>query len=78
MLAVVDGRFDDSARLYGEAGYLLFEAESHLRHADQLVAEGRLAEGAAELEKALAFYRPIGATLFVEWGERLLAEAATG
>jgi class 3 adenylate cyclase len=78
MLAVVDGRFDDSARLYGEAGYLLFEAESHLRHADQLVAEGRLAEGAAELEKALAFYRPIGATLFVEWGERLLGEVATG
>ena len=37
-----------------------------------------LRKRAAELEQALAFYRPIGATLFVERGERLLAEAATG
>jgi hypothetical protein len=30
------------------------------------------------LERALAFYRPIGASMFVERGERLLAREATG
>ncbi len=35
-----------------------------------------LPRGSFELERALAFYRPIGATLFVERGERLLAKSA--
>jgi predicted ATPase/class 3 adenylate cyclase len=72
MLAVLDGDFETAATLYGRAGILLFEAEARLRLAEQLVAEGRRADGEAELEKALAVYRPIGATLFVERGERLL------
>jgi tetratricopeptide (TPR) repeat protein len=78
MLAVLDGDFATSAELYGEAGIALFEAESHLRHAEQLFAAGRIDEGGAALEQALGFYRPIGATLFVERGERLLAREAAG
>jgi tetratricopeptide (TPR) repeat protein len=78
MIAVLDGRFEQAARLYGEAGIALFEAEARLRLAEQLVAEGRHTEGYVELERALAFYRPIGAQLFVERGERLLAREATG
>ncbi len=78
MLAVLDGNFEEAARSYGEAGIALFEAESRLRLAEQLVANGRRADGEIELAQALDFYRPIRATLFVERGERLLAKAATG
>ena len=51
-------------------------AEARLAAAEHLLAHGRQAEGEAELEKALAFFRSIGATLFVERGEALLANAA--
>ena len=78
MIAVLDGDFATAARLYEQSGHALFEAEARLRLAEQLVSEARRAEGATEVEKALAFYRPIGATLFVERGERLLAQEATG
>ena len=36
---------------------------------------GERAEGEAELEKALAFYRSVGATFFLERGEALLDAA---
>ena len=77
MLALLDGDFVAAAELYAEAGVLLFEAEARLRAAEQLFADGRTAEGEAQLERALAFYRPIGATLFVERGERLREERLT-
>ena len=77
MLAVLDGAFATAAERYAEAGLLLFEAEARLRLAERLAAEGRRIEAEAEVGRALDFYRPIGATLFVEWGERLLTEEAT-
>jgi hypothetical protein len=40
-----------------------------------LLGEGRTAAGLAELEKALAFYRTVGATFYLERGEALLQEA---
>jgi len=78
MLAVLDGDFEGAAQWYGEAGIALFEAESRLRHAEHLIGNGHRDAGAVELERALDFYRHIGASLFVERGERLLAETATG
>lgn len=78
MLAVLDGDFEAAARHYGEAGILLFEAESYLRYAEQLFAAGHANEGNATLDRALAFYRPIGAALFVDRAEALLAREATG
>ena len=78
MLAVLEGNFFEAAEGYAAASLLLFEAEARLRLAEQLVADGRRSEADGEISKALAFYRPNGATLFVEWGERLLSEAATG
>jgi len=75
MLAVLDGDFRAAAQLYAEAGIALFEAEARLRLAERLIWEGQKVEGKAELERALAFYRPIGAMLFVERGERLLNAA---
>ena len=38
----------------------------------------RRAEGEAQLEHALVFYRSVGATFYVERGEALLAQVATG
>jgi tetratricopeptide (TPR) repeat protein len=75
MVAVLDGDFEQASRLYGEANILLFEAEARLRHAEQLFASGRTSAAEAQLEQALAFYRSVGATLFVQRGEALLAEA---
>ena len=76
MVAVLDGDFLEAAEGYAEAGILLFEAEARLRLAEQLLAAGRSAEGEVELEKALTFYRSVGATLFIERGEALLAKTA--
>ncbi len=76
MVAVLDGEFEMAAGQYAEARILLFEAEARLRAAEQLLAEGRSAEGEVQLEQALAFYHPIGATLFIQRGERLLAKSA--
>jgi hypothetical protein len=75
MLAVIDGRFAEAAEHYAEAGISLFEAEARLRNAERLFAAGRRDEGGPDLEKALDFYRSVGATLFVERGQALLALA---
>jgi tetratricopeptide (TPR) repeat protein len=76
MVAVLDGDFAEAARLYGQAGMRLFEAEARLRLAEELVLGAARAEGELELEQALAFYRSVGATLFVERSEALLAKIA--
>ena len=77
MIAVVDGDFERASEIYGTANIPLFEAEARLRHAEQLFARRQSTEGEVELEKALHFYRCVGAALFVERGERLLSEAKT-
>ena len=76
MLAVLDREFEKASELYAEAGILLFEAEARLRTAEQLLAAGLRAEGEIELEKALSFYRSVGAVLFIEQGEALRAKIA--
>jgi tetratricopeptide (TPR) repeat protein len=77
MVAVVDGDFERASELYGVANIRLFEAEARLRQSEQLIADGRSGEGEVELQKALDFYRSVGATLFVDRGKRLLEDAKT-
>ncbi len=55
-----------------------FEADARFAAAEELIEAGRRAEGEEQLEQALAFYRSVGATFFVQRGEALLAQAATG
>ncbi|MGH3084405.1 MAG: hypothetical protein ACRDNP_10185 [Gaiellaceae bacterium] len=43
--------------------------------ANELFESGRLTEGVEQLERALAFFRSVGATWFVSRGEKLLAQA---
>ena len=53
-----------------EAHVLLFEAEARLRAGEELAAAGELSEAEIQLEQALAFYRPVRATFFVERAEK--------
>jgi len=73
---VLDGELERAAELLVEIGSVPDEAYARLRAADQLIAQGRRAEGNAQLARALAFYRSVGATRFIREGESLLAATA--
>jgi tetratricopeptide (TPR) repeat protein len=75
-LAGLDGDFRRAADAFVEIGATTLEADARLRAAEKLIGSGRRAEGAIELQKALAFYRSVGATACVRRGERLLAVSA--
>lgn len=74
--ACLDRDFVRGAELFSDAGIATWAARYRLRAAEELVAAGRRAEGEAELEKALAFYRSVGATFYINRGEQLLAKTA--
>ncbi len=74
--AVLEGDFGRAADLSAEDGWLADEAELRLRAAEALVEAGRRAEADVQLQRALAFYRSVGATRFIREGEALLAETA--
>jgi hypothetical protein len=57
-------------------GSLPDEALARLRAADKLVADGRRAEADEQLGRALAFFRSVGATVYVREAEALLAAAS--
>jgi tetratricopeptide (TPR) repeat protein len=65
-----------AAAIYDQIGARPRAAECRLAAAESLVAHGRRAEGETELEKAVLFYRSVGATFFIERGEALLAGSA--
>ncbi len=44
--------------------------------AEELIEAGQRAAGEAELQKALGFYRKVGATRYIQQGEALLAASA--
>jgi hypothetical protein len=75
ILAEVRGERTRAADVYRDMGATAPEARVRLGAAAALLDEGRTAEGLAQLEKALAFYRSVRATFFVERGEALLASA---
>jgi tetratricopeptide (TPR) repeat protein len=75
-VAYVSGDPLAAAEIYGEMGARPHEAYARLRAAENLVREGRRAEADAELERALAFWRTAGATVYVREGEALLAASA--
>jgi hypothetical protein len=68
-IAVAAGDFASAARTLGEIGELSEEAFAHLHAAE---AGGP----PVHLERALAFYRRVGATAFVSRAERMLASSA--
>jgi class 3 adenylate cyclase/tetratricopeptide (TPR) repeat protein len=74
--AGANGDLVRAAELYGQMGLVAIEAEMRLSAAEELIGNVRLVEGAVELEKALGFYRSVGATFFIERGEKLLVKSA--
>jgi class 3 adenylate cyclase/tetratricopeptide (TPR) repeat protein len=65
-VACLDRDFARAADLWRESGSPTWEAFLRERAGEELINDGRRAEGEAELEKALAFYRSVGATTFIE------------
>lgn len=74
--AVLDHRWVDAADAYEGIGALPYAALAALRATDAFVALGRRAEADVQLGRALAFYRPVGASRYVREGEALLAATA--
>jgi tetratricopeptide (TPR) repeat protein len=74
-LAAVRGEHSRAANMYESMGVPAIEADARLAAAESLLEEGRTAEGLGELERAVAFYRSVRATFFLERAEALLAEA---
>ena len=75
-LTCLDRDFVRAAEIWKEGGSPTWEARFRLRAAEELIESGRHAEGEVELGKALAFYRTVGATFFIQRGEQLLAKSA--
>jgi class 3 adenylate cyclase/tetratricopeptide (TPR) repeat protein len=73
--AYVSGDFLGAAEQYEAIGVLPYEAYARLRGAETLVRAGRRVEADPELQRALTFWRSVGATAYVQEGEALLAAA---
>jgi class 3 adenylate cyclase/tetratricopeptide (TPR) repeat protein len=74
--AYASADFLRAAEVYEDIGAGPEEAFARLRAAESLVREGRRAEADAELQRALSFWRSVGASAYVREGEALLAESA--
>jgi tetratricopeptide (TPR) repeat protein len=74
--ALLDKDFKFAADKYEEIGLLDQEAYARLRTAAQRVEKGRRAEADVQLQKALSFFRSVGATRYIRQGEALLAAAS--
>jgi class 3 adenylate cyclase/tetratricopeptide (TPR) repeat protein len=75
-LAGARGDFSRAADLFAAYGSPTHEAEARLCAAEELIEAGQRAAGEAELQKALAFYRKVGATRYIQQGEALIAASA--
>jgi tetratricopeptide (TPR) repeat protein len=74
--AIAGGDFLGAAEILDGMGDAVGEAYARLRAAEALIATGRRAEADEQLQKALAFYRSVGATRYILEGEALLAASA--
>jgi class 3 adenylate cyclase/tetratricopeptide (TPR) repeat protein len=71
--ALLAGDLLGAASALDELGSMSDDAYLRLRAGERLLAEGRTDDGAAQVERALAFYRGVRATRFVAEAETLLA-----
>jgi class 3 adenylate cyclase/tetratricopeptide (TPR) repeat protein len=73
--ACLDRDFVRAAEMWAETGSPTWEARLRMRAAEELIETGRRTEGEEQAAKAIAFYRTVGATCFVDRCEGLLSEA---
>ena len=76
ILDILNGDFEADAERSEREGRVTAAARSQLSAAERLLGEGRRAEADVHLQKALAFYRSVGATRYIREGEALLAAAS--
>lgn len=76
VLAALDGDDEPLTRLMSDIKDRAGDAYVRLMAAERFIGQGRRAEGEAELAEALAFYRGVGATFYIERGEALRAKSA--
>ena len=74
--AIHRGAFAEAAAILSSSGMRTEEAYARLRAAEAFAEEGRRAEAQAQLERALAFYRSVGASAYVQRAEALLPASA--
>lgn len=74
--AIVQGRLEEGSEQLHELQMAPLEAWTRLLWAARLSAERRRREADIQLQKALAFYRSVGATRYIREGEALLAATA--
>jgi Tetratricopeptide repeat len=72
VLLIVEGELEAAAERLAEIGDRPDEAYARLRIAKKLVGQGRGDEAQAQLDRALAFYRSVGAGSYVADAEALL------
>jgi class 3 adenylate cyclase len=75
MSAGVRGDLGRVGDLFESFGCIALEASARLFAGEEALEDGRRADGAAEIERALAFHRSVGAAFLVRRGEDLLAAA---
>jgi len=63
--------------MWAKGGSPTWEARLRLRAAEELMETGWRAEGEEQAAKAVAFYRSVDATFYVDRCEALLREAKT-
>ena len=71
---LVQGDVVQAADLLDAIGDAELESTARMRAARMLVAGGRRAEADTQLQKALAFYRPVRATRYIRQADELLEE----
>jgi tetratricopeptide (TPR) repeat protein len=74
--AILEGDFESAAERLDVIGAAPHAALARLRAGEALVEQGRFTEADAQAQKALAFWRSVGATRYVRLGEALLAASA--
>ena len=74
--AIVRGELVEAADVFERMGFRVAEAYTRLRIAEKLASVGRHAEARPQLDRALSFYRSVGAAAYVRRGETLLLASA--
>ena len=76
--AVVRGEYAGAAEMFAQIQTRPHEAYARLRAAEMLVMEGRRPEADEQLDKALAFFRSVGAARYIAEAEALVSAPAEG
>jgi class 3 adenylate cyclase/tetratricopeptide (TPR) repeat protein len=74
--AFASGNLEKAADICAAMGAVTEEAHDRLWLAEALVKQNRRADADRQLQRALAFYRSVGATRYIREGEALLTESA--